>query len=47
MKEYGWERRCIHRFVLFRLSQDGEVEESGDEVTGDHIQTPQTNGANE
>lgn len=29
------------------LKKDQEVDESGDEVTGDHIQTSQTNGADE
>lgn len=33
--------------TFFFLSQDQEVDESGDEVTGDHIQASQTNGADE
>lgn len=37
----------LHLLIIYFLFQDEEVDESGDEVSGDHLRTPQTNGADE
>ncbi len=34
-------------WLFFFLLKDEDTDEAGDDVTGDHIPTSQTNGANE